>query len=107
MTDDFKKGLIAGMSLTNSIVLSGVNYSLEERVVGTWIDGRRVYQKTIEQSGLSIKGKTYYITIFEDTDIDVVDIAGACFIENAWLPINFYMYSGGYVYCYFEKKEKE
>jgi hypothetical protein len=47
MTDDFKKGLITGMSLQNSLVLSGgVNYSLEERVVGTWYDGRPLYQKT-------------------------------------------------------------
>lgn len=31
-----------------------MNYSFEEKIVGTWIDGRPVYQKTFDCSGLTI-----------------------------------------------------
>lgn len=33
-------------------IVAGEVYSTEERVVGTWIDGRKIYQKTVECGGL-------------------------------------------------------
>lgn len=33
---------------------SGVNYSLEEQVIGTWIDGRPLYQKVVTGTVTSI-----------------------------------------------------
>ena len=37
----------------NSLVEAGEVYSTEERVVGTWIDGKKIYQKTIFVGSLS------------------------------------------------------
>ena len=39
-------------------VNSGVVYSTEERVIGKWIDGKPIYQKTIELGTLSIGPST-------------------------------------------------
>lgn len=54
MTQDFKNGMITGLALKGGLTISGggggeikVKYSLEELVVGEWLDGRPLYQKTM------------------------------------------------------------
>ena len=35
-------------------VPAGINYSLEEQEIGTWIDGKPLYQKTIDISSITV-----------------------------------------------------
>lgn len=41
----------------------GINYSTNEQVIGTWIDGKPLYQKTIELNGLSETSYFYDLSI--------------------------------------------
>lgn len=55
---------------------SGINYSMQEQVVGTWIDGSVLYQKTLDLDG------TFKSISFDDAGIgDCKDIV---FIEATW-----------------------
>ena len=49
-----------------------VNYSTEEQVIGKWIDGRDLYQKTYDITGISINANTWYDYIIDNTGIDFV-----------------------------------
>lgn len=44
------------------------NYSTEEKIVGTWIDGRPVYEKTIQISDTRITGDAFEIIFLENID---------------------------------------
>ena len=79
---------------------NGNNYSTDEQVIGTWIDGKPIYRKVfiIENTTTS------------ETDIDVsslnienvIDISGIAYNDSIQLPINFYNESG-YNSCYYSK----
>lgn len=43
-------------------------YSTEEKVVGTWIDGRPVYEKTINLSDTRVTGEAFEIVFLENID---------------------------------------
>jgi hypothetical protein len=91
--------------INNSQTQPAVNYSTEEQAVGTWVDGKPLYQKTIEQSGLSIpgNGSDYRTIILDDTISEIVDLEGSCWIgENVWLPLNFYQGDANYIFCYYD-----
>ena len=47
-------------------------YSTEEKVVGTWIDNRPLYQKTIVVENTTISSSTKEMTILDITNNDVV-----------------------------------
>lgn len=54
--------------------MGGVHYSEEEQVIGTWIDGKPLYQKTIE---VTVPKDTNSIPITLDSDIDIIiDVSG-------------------------------
>ena len=61
------------------------NYSTEEQVVGTWIDGKPVYQKTL-QTGAIQSGQAK--NVLSDSTIDsVIDIWGFGIQENSSIII--------------------
>lgn len=60
-----------GNVLTISSYSAGNIYSTEERVIGTWLDGKPEYQKTILFSGVVVPYQSA-TTIFIDQDIDVL-----------------------------------
>lgn len=47
-------------------------YSTEEKEVGTWIDGKPLYQKTIVLENTTISSSTKEITILDITNYDIV-----------------------------------
>lgn len=51
------------------------NYSTEEQVVGTWIDGKPLYQKTVETTNIPSSGNaelTDFTRIFANLNIDTI-----------------------------------
>ena len=60
------------------------NYSTEEKVVGTWIDGKPLYEKTIVYDGI-VKTDT---KIYQNESIDeIVNVSNKCFYDtlfNKW-----------------------
>lgn len=67
-----------------------MNYSFEEKIVGTWIDGRPVYQKTFDCSGLTINRENRTpIPGAGDLGIDrIVDYDG----------YGYFLYANGHIY---------
>ena len=51
---------------------SGHNYSTTEQVVGTWIDGKTLYEKTISTGAFSLDNLTTMHTILTDSNIDLI-----------------------------------
>lgn len=86
----------------NDLALSKTsdNYSTEERVVGTWIDGKPLYQKTIIYEDVNgIGNGTVIGTLPITSEKDIVNMSGVSFQKNAtaiYLPAvgNPYWYSG-------------
>jgi hypothetical protein len=58
---------------------SGHNYSTEEQVIGTWIDGSTLYEKTIEYTSSIGTGWT---TLYQDTSISIKDYKASIIIDN-------------------------
>lgn len=54
---------------------SGMNYSTEEQVVGTWIDGKPLYQKSISINGVSIP-TNQTVTIYTQANISMKYFSG-------------------------------
>lgn len=48
------------------------NYSTDEQVVGTWIDGKQIYRKTITQDGTSLAEKQIYTVDISSFNINSV-----------------------------------
>ncbi len=95
MTGDFKKGFILGMSLNKPIILGGMsmNYSTQEQSIGTWIDGRPVYQKVFDEFTLLNDTPYDYIMITTATDIIPLNATGYCNLVDpskalwkVWIP---------------------
>lgn len=63
-----------GDEWVNSNVASGVNYSTTEQVIGTWIDGKPLYQITYEYTNTGLSSTTDIITL--SSEIVVRDIKG-------------------------------
>lgn len=73
---------ITSGNISNGFVTNGMVYSTSEQVVGKWIDGKPLYQKTFVYSGsLPTNAETTIITL---TGIDnVVQIFGDIIYNNA------------------------
>ena len=54
---------------------SGMNYSTEEQVVGTWIDGKPLYQRSISIAGVSIP-TNQTVTIYTQANIKMKYFSG-------------------------------
>ena len=77
-------------------------YSVDEHVVGTWIDGQPVYEKTLvdNMGGSAGDGKTIDITeLFIE---QVVELNGFFDIETAFLPLNFYLDDSSRTYAFID-----
>ncbi len=66
-----------GQIIRNGITYGGGgasldNYSTKEQVVGTWIDGKPLYQKTIVTNAPSESAKIF-ITMDSDVDIQLIE----------------------------------
>lgn len=73
----------------NNISKDMVNYSLEEQVIGSWIDGKPLYQKTIKSTTDVSEDTTKVILVDETIDI-VCSITGmVCNSGNVFVPICF------------------
>ena len=83
------KNAFSGMN--KGAPLRMMNYSKEEQVVGTWIDGKPLYQKTMETTNLPSSGNgalTDFAQILANLNIDTIFKvssyairADACFSE--------------------------
>lgn len=70
---------------TKNIYLNPSNdYSTDEKVVGTWIDGKPLYQKTIQLNTLELDTSRYHsITLPGVTNLDkIIDFKCICFASN-------------------------
>lgn len=100
------------MSTINKIRKDGVDYNLstndvystEEQVVGTWIDGKPLYKKTLEFTKITDCQLTESLATL-DIDNLVVDDAGSFFITDAnfILPLNMSHTLDDYARVYFYK----
>ena len=76
----------------NNISKDMVNYSLEEQVIGSWIDGKPLYEKTIETTMPQVV--TDGVAVTEHTDVSelnidlVAKIEGFAYYDSAIVPIN-------------------
>lgn len=101
-------------SLIQSIILDSVigvsfncpnNYSTDEQLIGTWIDGKPLYQITVsDTTGNSGSLKTYDLSEYGIET--VVDISGFFLsVSNQTVPIIYYDTSSSYSLCYFETND--
>lgn len=72
----------------NNISKDMVNYSLEEQVIGSWIDGKPLYQKTLEVIMPSKQGTVQVISL-ADLNIDnAVNYTGLIqYQDNRWTQV--------------------
>lgn len=69
---------------------TGNDYSLDEQIVGTWIDGKRVYQKTIDCGALSNVSSMAYKLVDIGASIETgISATGITSWGTGWLPIPF------------------
>lgn len=82
-----KKGLIFVPKLPSTAeLMKGYTYSLDERVVGTWIDGNLLYQRTIDLSSESFPERDTDSAILQFSDYSIDDIIKAeGIIQVSWL----------------------
>ena len=66
----------------------GNNYSTEEQVIGTWIDGKTLYQKTIVTTVGSVSATTTKQVALGITVDTFVNISGYVLYNNTYNPIN-------------------
>ena len=74
---------------------SDTDYSTEEKIIGTWIDGKPVYQKTLENIGISLSWSeqrfAYAVTdtsLIQNVD-NIVGIAEIVMANNSATPIQY------------------
>lgn len=86
-------------------------YSLDEKKVGTWIDGKPVYQKVVHFDYINlISGGTYYYYSYDLTSLNIknpISIEGSLYdsLNNARYPITLISpNSEDSLYCRFEDK---
>lgn len=88
----------------NPLQCLSTNYSTDEQIVGTWIDGKPLYQRSFTVNSPSANVATKVITL--DAEIRVVDIFGGIIDGNSFLPANHGGYSSNvsnYIRTWFAK----
>lgn len=87
--------LYDGKSLSTS---AADNYSTAETVIGTWIDGKPLYKKTMVTTTPS-KANTITNVAAVDTTVEIKDVRGVVALGNGgYAPCNFYL-PGGINHC--------
>lgn len=76
------------------------NYSTEEQIIGTWIDGKPIYQKSAQVTLPTITYGTWGQVKWDIASLNVNEIISLKYLTrqstNQWTD-GFYMDSGGYV----------
>ena len=94
--DDITSG-----SVNNIFVQPSYDYSTTEKIIGKWVDGKPIYQKTIVGTTPGSINTQGVIANLSSWNIDkVIDIKG-CFNDNqsgsnAWMTINYYLQANNY-----------
>ena len=59
---------------------SGESYSTEEQVIGTWIDGKPLYQKVFEIENISRQAESQWAQLFNTglSDVQLIDYIFTC-----------------------------
>ena len=69
---------------------NGTNYSTTEKIIGTWIDGKPLYQKTIDYGAFPANGATKNVDISNNLSIDtVVMLSGIATSGTQSIPLPF------------------
>lgn len=63
---------IANANISGAVVGNGLNYTTSEQIVGRWVDGKPIYQRTFIYSGAVTSGTTYFATDFVNTGMTTV-----------------------------------
>lgn len=74
-----------------------LNYSTEEQIIGTWIDGKPVYQKTFVGRGENDENSRYIPSIFIDDFKDLVYSFGTLKLDGVSILVSNGVY-GSFVY---------
>lgn len=85
---------------TDSAISIGddTDYSTEEKIVGTWIDGSPVYQKTV--NSITLPSDNTYENIQDVSSLNIetiISINGNCKLNNTLIPIPFYTGNGNWI----------
>lgn len=76
-------------------------YSTDETRIGTWIDGKPLYRRVIENIGPSVIDSPKTLYTFNEA-VNILDIRGTCSISSHIMPINFSSNSTGeYIWTYY------
>lgn len=96
--DDVLNASIPG----NQVASNGLVYSTEEQVVGKWIDGKPLYQKTLEFTTPSTATDTTVLTVTNSESIAIQNIIYGTIkrADGGIFPVNF-AYPGQGFSCYF------
>ena len=83
---------------------SSENYSTEEQIIGTWIDGKPIYRKTISCGALNNAETKLVAHGIADLDY-VVDFKGIAKnpTVNYYIPMNYAPQSDTMNYCFIDK----
>ena len=78
---------------TDSATSIGVDtdYSTTEKIIGTWIDGKPLYQKTFTGT-ITAKGDN---VIVNDNKLNLIGIANSYITKGGWTPVLPYLYGTG------------
>lgn len=79
-----------------------LNYSLEEQVVGTWIDGKPLYQKTFTGTSSSTAGKDIDTTIADNVErvIYVWGILDYDTTNKNSIPVGYFFNSNDFIHTW-------
>lgn len=75
-----------------------VNYSTEEQVIGTWINGKPLYRKTFEFSNISTGNSDFAHGISVDKVVNISGIGMA--LDTNFEQLNFHVNYGGDIWSY-------
>ena len=81
-------------------------YSTEEKVIGTWINGKKLYEKTIYINTGSTADTDVVIANLNIDNIEYLKITdGSIFSNNNWWDVNFYYSNTIYAATYIRPEE--
>lgn len=85
----------AGSGVWTPSGIPAVHYSTEEHIVGTWIDGSTLYEKTIE---VNSDGNNRWTQVFNDQTANIVSFEGYVLYANGEYGSSSY-YADSNTYC--------
>ena len=74
------------------VIINGTDYSTEEHIIGTWVNGKPLYQKVLNGLKTIENGSIYSL----DSNINVIDIRGKCYDSNGEIHMINSFISGQY-----------